>query len=773
MTLSRLIDAIELTVFRRRNWVVALFGLVTLLLLWSATQLRLDAGFIKNIPIHHPYMQTYLNHQKDFGGANSILIAVEDSTGNIYNPEFFATLKGVHDALFFIPGVDRAQVKSLYSPSTRYLEVVEDGFEGGPVIPADFHPDEEGLAQVAANVEKAGVRGRLVATDGRAAMVQAQLQEIDPETGHKLDLLELEDRLEAEIRERFESDRFQIHIIGFAKMMGDIAAGARGVVLFFGVALLITALLVYAFCRNWLLTLLPLGCSLMGVVWQIGLLNVIGFGLDPMSILVPFLVFAIGVSHGVQMINASAREIARGLDTARAAQLAFRSLLIPGGIALLSDTIGFITILSIDIGIIQELAIAASLGVAVLILTNLLLLPLLISYCHISPRPERGDGSHRCFQLVANFARRRFAYPMLVVALLLFVGAAMVARQVQIGDTERGAPQLHESHRYNQDTFFITDHFTVSVDILTVIVEAEPESCTYFATMDAIDQFQWRMANVEGVQSVVSLPAIAKQVNAGFNEGNGKWQVLPRNTATLVQSVSHVPTSSGLLNGNCSVMPVYVFMDDHKAETIDRVVAAVKQYGAEFGNDQLKFQLASGPVGVMAAKNEAVKAAQRPMLLYVYGAVILLCLVTFRSLRATAAVILPLVIVSTLAEAVMVWLNVGLTVSTLPVVALGVGIGVDYGIYILSTMGERLNRGDSVHSAYLAALHERGNAVLFTGLTLAIGVSTWFFSDLKFQVDMGVLLTFMFLVNMVAAVVLLPAFCALFWPRQHGVAKAL
>lgn len=761
-------NSCERVVFRHRGLIVALFALFTLLLGWSASQLRLDAGFIKNIPVHHPYMQTYLRHQRDFGGANSILIAVEDSSGNIYNPEFFATLKGVHDALFFIPGVDRAQVKSLYSPSTRFLEVVEDGFEGGPVIPADFHPDLEGLAQVAANVEKAGIRGRLVANDNRAAMVQAQLQEVDPETGKQLDLLQLEDRLEAEIRDKFQSERFRIHIIGFAKMMGDIAAGARDVAVFFALALLITALLVYAFCRSWLLTLLPIGCSLMAVIWQVGLLNAIGFGLDPMSMLVPFLVFAIGVSHGVQMINATRQQLQQGLDSRRAAEHAFRCLLLPGGIALLSDLIGFMTILTIDIGIIRELAIAASLGVAVIILTNLLLLPLLLSFCPLRlPYQRQSARPPQLLRLLASCAKARVAVPLLLATALIFALCLGVSRQVQIGDTERGTPQLHEHHRYNQDTFFITEHFSVSVDILTVIVEAPPESCTYFATMDAIDQFQWRLRQVAGVQAAISLPAIAKQVNAGFNEGNGKWHELPRTTATLVQSVAHVPTSSGLLNNNCSVMPVYLFLADHKAETIDRVVAAVKTVGAELGNDQLKFQLASGPVGVMAAKNEAVRAAQRPMLLYVYGAVMLLCLITFRSIKATIAVVLPLYIVSTMAEAVMVSLNVGLTVATLPVIALGVGIGVDYGIYILSTMSERLNQGQAVHDAYLAALRERGSAVLFTGLTLAIGVSTWFFSSLKFQVDMGVLLTFMFLMNMLAAVLLLPAFSALLWRRNN------
>ncbi len=284
--------------------------------------------------------------------------------------------------------------------------------------------------------------------------------------------------------------------------------------------------------------------------------------------------------------------------------------------------------------------------------------------------------------------------------------------------------------------------------------------------MERIRQFQWRIDNVPGVQSSVSLASVAQAVNAGYNEGNLKWQTIPRNTSSLVQATSRVETSSGLLNGDCSVMPVIIFMEDHKAQSIDQVVAAVKEFGDEFGNDKIAFRLASGPIGVMAATNESVSEAQTPMMIYVYGAVIILCLLSFRSLRATIAVVLPLYVVSTLAQALMVGLEIGLTVSTLPVIALGVGIGVDYGIYILSSKMIQLNQGLTLSAAYRNALVERGSAVLFTGITLAVGVSTWIFSALKFQADMGILLTFMFLVNMIGAVVLIPAISAFLWSDQ-------
>lgn len=757
----------ERVLFSNRLVVIVLFALATLFLGYQSSQLKLDAGFEKNIPLNHEYMQTYMEHRQNFGGANNILVSICDAQGNIFNQGFFDTLKNVHDQLFFINGVDRSLVVSLFSPSTRFTEIVEGGFAGGPVIPADFNSSNpQALSVVAQNVEKAKIVGRQVSNDYSCAMVTAQLLDIDPDTGKPLNTLVLANELEQKIRQQYQSDQISIHIIGFTKMIGDVAEGAKDVVLFFAVALLITALMVYFFCRSVMLTLLPLACSIIAVVWQMGLLTVFGFGLDPMSILVPFLVFAIGVSHGVQMINAVAKRMKQGESAYDAASASFRSLLVPGGIALLSDTVGFMTLLVIDIGIIRELAITASIGVAVIILTNLLLLPVLLSYLKKNVAIVTQYKSDALWKTLSGCCSEKKALIIVAATTALFVFGFILSKQMKIGDLHAGAPALHQSSRYNQDTALITDRYEVTVDYISVLVETSSEACTSYSIMKSIDDFQWKMENIQGVQSTVSLASVSKVVNAGYNEGNIKWQVIPRNQSTLVQAISRVPTSSGLLNNDCSVMPVILFMQDHKAETISRVVDAVKQYRADYETDDIQFKLASGPVGVMAATNEAVSDAQQPMMLYVFAAVIVLCLISFRSIRATLSVVIPLYVVSVLAQALMTGLNIGLTVSTLPVIALGVGIGVDYGIYILSTMIHKLKAGLSVQEAYLQALKERGSAVLFTGVTLAIGVSTWVFSSLKFQMDMGILLTFMFLVNMLGAVIVLPAIARVLWWKR-------
>ncbi len=762
-------------IFRFRTPLVVGFAILTGIMGSYAARLRVDASFNKSLPLDHPYIRTFTKYQSEFGGANRVLVALMAKEGDIFNEKYFTELKRATDEVTFLPAVDRTQVQSLFTPNVRYIEVVEDGFAGGNVIPAEFVPNAANFAKVRENILKSGKLGQLVANDFTGAIVSAQLLEVDPRTGEKIDYIRVAAGLET-LRQRIESESggaIEVRIIGFAKVIGDISDGARGVLMLFGVSIVITGLLVWEYAGRWKLAAAPILCSLVAVVWQLGALTALGYGIDPFSILVPFLVFAIGVSHGVQKICTFRNEMFAGHDGPTAARLAFMRLIVPGVVALMTDTVGFITMMVIKIPTIHELAITASLGVAVIIITNFFLLPILLSYLRLPPTYARWVADRRKMTdaFWSRLAKGMKPVPsMLIIAGSFALGAwaYFKAEEVRIGDTQAGVPELRQNSRYNTDSRVITDKFSIGVDILSVIVETVPNGCVDYDVVSLMDRFEGDIRRVPGVQSVISLPSMAKIINSGYSEGSLKWRVLPRNQQSLAQVVSPIETATGLLNRDASVMPIMIFLSDHKAETLRAVTDAVKQFAATNPSPKAKFLLASGNAGVMAATNEVVAAAEKPILLWVFGAVIALCLLTFRSVRASLCIVIPLAIVSYLAYVVMVWFGIGLKTSTLPVVALGVGIGVDYGIYLFARLLSGLKDGEYFEDAMFEAFKDTGTAVVFTGLTLAIGVSTWVFSNLKFQADMGLLLTFMFLVNMVGAIILLPAMARWFWRHHSG-----
>jgi len=758
-----MIKRLEELVFRYRPVTLAVFVVITVVLGWFASKTRIDASFDKQLPTGHEYIENFKKHRTQFGGANRVVIALVAKHGDIFTPEFFKTLKAVTDETYYLPGVDRAQVTSIYTPNVRYIEVVEDGLAGGNVIPADFTADAAGLERVRQNVIKSGRVGMLVANDFTGAAVIASLLEVDPATGERLDYAKVAAALEHNIREKYQSDQVSIHIIGFAKVIGDITDGAKGVLVFFGIALVISAVLLYYFSQSLMLTVLPLLTSFCAVIWQFGILNLLGFGIDPLSILVPFLIFAIALSHATQMLRSFRFEVNMGKDEPAAARASFSNLFVPGCVAILTGTVGFSTIYLVAVPTIQELAITASLGVFLIIFTDRFLLPVLISYTKMSAG-FRKRVNFRRFALQPYWRRLTnlttgpvSSIVIILVSLALLVFGWIKSSQVKIGDLHAGVPELRQDSRYNKDTAVVTKEFSIGVDVITVLVETVPNGVIDHDIMALVDRFGWHMRNIEGVQSTMALTDVAKTINSGWNEGSLKWRIIPRNPAALAQAVSPVETATGLLNDDGSVIPVMIYLRDHKAETIKRVVAAVKEFRALYGTDRAKFQLATGNVGVMAATNEVVSAAQNPMIMWVYAAVIVLCLISFRSWRGALCVIVPLVVVSYLGYALKYYLNIGLKTSTLPVIALGVGIGVDYGIYLFSAIQERLEAGETFEDALCFAFATMGTSVMFTGSALAAGVGTWAWSALKFQADMGILLSFLFFFNMLGAMLLMPA----------------
>ena len=768
--------ALERAIFNNRLAVVVACALVTLVLLFGAvTRLTLNASFEKMIPQGQPYIKNYLDNRAELRGLGNVLrIVVENPDGDIFDPKYQETLRKINDELFLTPGVDRAWLKSLWTPSVRWTEITEEGFQGGPVMPDSYDGSPRATEQLRLNIARSGIVGRFVGNDFKSSMIVVPLLDKDPTTGAAIDYQALSRVLEENIRDRFESAAkdgapgVRIHMVGFAKLVGDLIDGLAKVMTFFAIAAAIAIAIIYLYTRCVRSTALVIACSVVAVVWQLGLVALFGFELDPFSILVPFLIFAIGVSHGAQKMNGIMQDIGRGTHRLVAARYTFRRLFLAGMTALLADAVGFAVLMVIDIPVIKDLALTASLGVAVLIFTNLILLPVLLSYTGVSKaaaerslRAESDDGRGGFAALwrgLERFTERRWALGAIIVALVLAVAGFVVSLQLKIGDLEQGAPELRADSRYNRDNAYIAGSYSLSSDQFAVIVKTAAEGCLNYQTLVEADRLAWDLQQLPGVQTTVFLGNAVRQITAGSNEGSPKWLTLARNQDILNYGAQQASVNNpDLFNNDCSVMPVIAYLSDHRAETLNRVVAESARFAEEHSTPERQFMLAAGNAGIEAATNIVVKKAWTEMLIYVYLAVIALCFITFRNWRAVVVAIVPLILTSILCEALMVMLGIGVKVATLPVIALGVGIGVDYALYLLSIQLAQQRAGASLAIAYKRSIQFVGKVVALVGITLAAGVVTWAWSPIKFQADMGILLTFMFLWNMIGALVLIPA----------------
>jgi hypothetical protein len=757
---------LERMIFNHRVVALFLFAAITVFLGYAATNIRLNASFENMIPLNHDYILNYYENKADLTGlANTLRIAVENKNGSIIEADYLETLRRINDEIFLMEGVDRPYMRSLWTPAVRWVGVTEYGLDGGPVIPGNYDGSLDSLAQVRDNIEKSGEIGRLVANNFQSSMILVPLSEAASESG--IDYRELVKKLNA-LQEKYEPLGVDIHITGFSKLVGDLIMGLEQMLKYFVLAILICTGILFLYTRCATSTALVVACSLIAVTWLIGILPLMGLNLDPYSILVPFLVFAIGMSHGAQKMNGIMLDIGRGTHKLVAARYTFRRLFVAGLTAILADAVGFAVLMVIDIQVIKDLAITASLGVVTLVFTNLVMLPVLLSYTGVNRKAavravgeehrDKTDVFHKkhfIWEFLDKFTRRKPAVLAIVISAVLGATGYAISMNLKIGDLGSGAPELRADSEYNRDNAYIVNNYSISSDIYVVMVETGTYECVNYENLLKVEELERRLLRLDTVESTNSLAGLSKQSAVGMNEGNLRWYELPRTQGLLNAIATRAPRE--LFNQSCDLLSVNVYLADHKADTLNAVAGVVDQFAEENNSEDIRFLNAAGNAGIQAATNSVVKSANSQMLFLVYAAVIILAYITFRSVKAVICAILPLALISILCEALMVMLDIGVTVSTLPVIALGVGIGIDYSLYMLSVTMTKLRDGYSLSEAYYAALLFTGKVVILTGITLGIAVLTWYFSPIKFQADMGLLLAFMFIGNMLAAGILLPA----------------
>jgi predicted RND superfamily exporter protein len=635
--------------------------------------------------------------------------------------------------------------------------VIAEGYDGSP----------DALDTIFRNIQKTGRVGELVGTNFRSSMIYVPLLDHNNITGSALDYGLLARQLNA-LRVKYAADGITIHVTGFAMVVGDMINGIQRIIAFFALSILITSCVLYWYTRCVRSTLLVVTCSLIAVIWQLGILPLLGYDLDPYSVLVPFLIFAIGMSHGAQKMNGVMQDIGRGTHRLIAARYTFRRLFIAGFTALACDAIGFAVLRLIRIEAIRDLALIASIGVAILIFTNLILLPVLLSYTGVGSNAairslrsemaeQAGVSTHPIWNFLSRFTQKNWALPTIIIAALLGVGGYIVGQKAQVGDLGSGAPELRSDSQYNLDNDYIISHYTTTSDAMVVMVDSRPFACSNSKLLSVMSDLEWQLQQMPEVQSTNSVASFVTLMAQAMTEDAPKWYGLVDNQQLINDFSSMIPAT--LANIDCSFAPLQISLVNHKAATLAAVVNAVNKFISDPRNQSadFKFSLAGGNAGVQAATNFVVAQANRHMLYWVYAAVSILCLIAFRSIAAVFCAIIPLILTSILCQALMVWMNIGITVATLPVTALGVGIGVDYALYVLGIVLVQQRRGATLHDAYRSALLFTGKVVLLTGFTLAASVAIWGFAPIKFQADMGILLSFMFLWNMIGALVLAPA----------------
>ena len=732
---------------------------------FAVSGLSFDVALEEMMPLDSHNVELVRRFGAQFGGANTTLIEVRTKDASIYSLEFLKKYKRIADDIYYHPESIRHLNQNL---ALRKTKAVSGG--GGRVeINAIMWPDLPGTPEEMATFRR-GVnnqyRGFLVSDDERSAMIIADFNDT---ADFEAVLTFLQGLRAAE-----EDETTSIHIVGRPVLLGYIYQSLDEVYKILAISLAIVALILYLYFRAWIGVLVPIFTAGVATVWGMGAMGYVKYNLDPLLILLPAFIFAIVLSHGVQLTSRVLENVEKGEHGFRdCSRLALGVLLIPSTAAIVTDAAGFGVLGLARIPSIQSLALICgvwllSIAPALIFATSLLCL---------LPKPRRHRRGSRVVEKIWGgvIQLEDHKYVAVGVTATLLVAGMMYATNLQVGDT-KGSAILWPDSRFNQDVESINTRYSrLGTDVLQVYIEGDENTMLdpeVYHTTEALDRFIYE--HVAEARPSQSLVPIIKLINSVLYEGDPSYELIPDSAEEvgfdiyMFRSRGEPGDFSAFTNNTWEIGNISTFVEDHSVPTIAALTAALEEFFATgTGNSsQAAFLYSGGQIGIVEALNAEIRRSNVNTMLAIVAVIAACILLYYRSIATAIILLLSLATANFLTYAFMAWKGVGLNVSTLPLAALGVGLGVDYGIYMVDRIKEEYRRLADIEGAIHAALGSAGNAIFVTAVTMIAPLIPWaFLSPLRFQAEMGLLLGLVLAMNLLGSLLFVPAAFAVMRPR--------
>lgn len=771
------------------KWVVghkALFCAVLLIVVGAVacgvTRIRSEVILAELFPYDHPYLKLHARFAQVFGsGGSGVVIAVKVREGDIFNQETLGKIKAITNEIELWDEVYRLLTVSIATNSTKVVKAIA---RGEIVIDALMFPeipkDEAEVKLLKKHVfSNPSYDGVLVAGDGTAALILTEMKE-NISYERMFPLLR-------GLVERYSDENTTIHIVGFPMLMGWIYSYKAQIMMVFGISVGLMVLVLFCIFRSVVGMLAPILMSIICTALGLGFIGWTGMNFSPLLYVLGFLVGARMLSNAVQITHRYIEEVQATGDKEEATYRTMQAMIMPNAAAVATDAAGFLVLGLAKIVLMQQLAIMMSFWMLTIMLEGVVV-PVICSYLPIkreaiTPEDEGKEGWLGRWNMgVAGFSIGRGRYAVGAAAILIVVVGIWQTSRLKIGDPSPGSPILWPDHTYNRDQGLINEKFKASSENFVLYYEGQSESVYDPIVFETFENFARHMARKlpDIYKSSSSIINMGKMLNLTFHDGDQLWYQLPRNEEQLTGLMGYIRNTVGapllqrFLDSELERAQITLFFADHTSDNMLRIREAAYEFfdTHPMKTDQGEFKLAGGRIGMEIGLNEEMKRAHAVMDGLVLLAILVMCALAFRSLLAGVMLTVPLILSNLIAFSYMAATNIGLSVNTLPCSAVGVGVGVDFAIYLYSRCIEEYPHQGSWAEAIMRAVGTAGKGIVFTGLTLILPIITWYFlSALKFQAQMGFFLSMLLFTNMVAAFTLHPLLIWLIKPEfmRRGV----
>jgi len=816
---QRWIEAYLRFLLRFKGSVTIIVALLTLFFAFGLKDLRLNISFFDFYPRQHQYIKFYNEFRKMFGTANIMNVIVEVKNGDIYNPTTLQKLDRITKYLINTKGVVPYQILSIAHPAVNSATVTQGAVQVRPVFYPGVPKTQEDADRVRFAVyANPNIRGVYVATDDTAAVVNAGFWE------EALNFRELHDRME-ELRKAETDENHTIYLTGYPWLYTSVLQYSDQLYYVFGLTLLSLSFLLYGYFRTWTGIWVPIFSGILSSLWGLGIAAWLGFNLDPLVLVIPIFLTARALSHSVQSMDRYHEEYYRLNDKDQAIVVSYSHLFAPAIASIVTDGIGLLVVAVAPIPLIQKVAIFASFWVVSIFISVVTLHPIILSY--INPPPPLAEHAAKKKEpmniwlataiviaagAIAFFAHRQYGmngilaflawapvfawywlayserlytvftqlvidasegfrrYIVIALTVILYFTLPIWGWQLKVGDMTPGAALLFADHPYNIAHHILNEKFLGGSQLIVIADSMRPDGVKDGASLTVMEELADHMLQSPGASGSITIVDVVKQLLRLQHEGDPKWGLVPINPKEIAQVIFQ-------FQQNATVTSLSLFMDasgrygsiitlfrEYSHETIMKSIAWAKDFADKYTGGDVQFRFAGGLFGILAAVNEEVDGSYWVSLGLIFFIVYVCLYLTYGSWYISLILMIPVVLSQLAAEALMVWMHIDLNVNSLPIAAAGAGVGVDYGIYHFSRMIDTFDEIGKLDEAVDYATATTGKAIIFTASTMIAGTAFWWFSDLKFQAEMGMLLALLMAFNTFGGLVVVPAFIKVLKP---------
>ncbi len=773
MDTSQLFPKFGNLLFNSRKMVLAIILLITVFFAFQIPAVRMLSDFADLLPQEHPYIKLHNSIRDTFGGANIIVLALEVQEGTIFTNETLDRIHRLTQKLDEVSNINHHLVTSLTHRNTRKIWLTPEGtIKSTPYYNPVHDPyTEEQLEKIKRDVvSSTRVFGLLVSPDLKSALIKGTLNEGQLDYGKVFEELQV-------LRDAESVPGVRIYATGHPVLAGWVDSYSPQILQIFLYTIFIVLAILVVYSRRFYGVLLPLIGMILTSIWGVGFMGLFGYNLDPLMLVVPFLISARSMSHGIQKVERYFLELSRTGDKEEAARNTFNSLFRPGALAIVADACALALIGLGSVPINDKMAVYASFWALCMVVTVLVSVPMLLS---LLPQPKNVALKHtiirRIFpKLALVTATPARAKGVLWTSLVIAIIASYFSSWVQIGEPEPGSPLLFHDHDFNISSKAINQRFPGSEELFIIAHTSEKAGLKRPEVLRALNDFQNYMMYDETLGGTKGVPDLITTVNRMTRNDDPRWAVIPQFNneigGLMFAYMMSAPIPGALIeyqDTDDRVANMVFYYKDHTGKTIRRAMHMVKEWRDRVASqiDGFDIELAGGPVGVTAAIDEE---AYETNVIVVPAVMILILLFTlwfYSSLHAGILILGAMAFATTLSYACMGIMGLGLNVNTVPMIAVGIGLGVDYAIYMMDRIKEELHVADSLQHAITTAVSTTGVAIAITATTLIGGIILWVFvSELRFQADAAQLLFIMLVLNAGAAMFLVPAWVDVFKPK--------